>query len=254
MIRVRAGGQDFSAAAFVFDKDGLMFESQRFWQELSEARMRRLSQCFDGTFIRRWAELFGVTLDDGGNAVHVDPKGILAVASPAEEIAVTAGMVVRRQGGAWDAARETAALVFRDADASLDLRRALCPRKGFPGILRRLRELHVPYGIATSDTVERAVASLRLFDDPDGPAFILCPGDVPRGKPHPDMLFLAAQRLGLPPQELVMVGDSYVDAEMAAQAGAHAIGVPESDEMRDRLQHSGAILAADLDGIEIYRQ
>lgn len=254
MIRVRAGGQEFSAAAFVFDKDGLMFESQRFWQELAEGRMRRLSQSFDGAFLRSWAELFGVALDDAGSAVHVDPKGILAVASPAEEVAVTAGMIVRRQGCAWDAARETAAHVFRDADEALDLRRALRTRKGFPDILRRLRALNVPYGIATSDTVERAVASLRLFDDPAGPAFILCPGDVSRGKPHPDMLLLAAQRFGVSPGDLVMVGDSYVDAEMALQAGARAVGVPETEEMRERMRSAGAALTEDLDGIEIYRQ
>lgn len=43
--------------------------------------------------------------------------------------------------------------------------------------------------------------------------------DVARPKPHPDMLELAARRLGLGAKELLFVGDSELDSLAAARAG-----------------------------------
>lgn len=44
--------------------------------------------------------------------------------------------------------------------------------------------------------------------------------DVPRPKPHPDMLFLAAFQLGADPREIVFVGDSELDRQAARAAGS----------------------------------
>jgi phosphoglycolate phosphatase-like HAD superfamily hydrolase len=43
--------------------------------------------------------------------------------------------------------------------------------------------------------------------------------DVARPKPHPDMLELAARRLGLRENELLFVGDSELDSAAAMRAG-----------------------------------
>jgi HAD superfamily hydrolase (TIGR01509 family) len=43
--------------------------------------------------------------------------------------------------------------------------------------------------------------------------------DVERPKPHPDMLFMAAGRLGLRESELLFIGDSELDREAARSAG-----------------------------------
>lgn len=250
MIRVRAGGRELSAAAFVFDKDGLMFESQQFWKTLVDGRLVRFAETEDAGFLAEWCRVLGVTLDGDGRAAWVDPKGIFAMAPVPAEMAVTAGLIVQRRGLPWDEAFGIAAKAFDDADREMDLSRALRPRKGFPGILRRMRERGIPYGVATSDTLARATASLRLFDDPEGPAFILTPADVDRGKPAPDMLFMAAERFSAPPEDIVMVGDSYVDMDMAVRAGASFIGVPETGEMRQRMVCGGAVVVDDLDEIE----
>ncbi|MCP3178006.1 HAD family hydrolase [Desulfuromonas sp. KJ2020] len=47
--------------------------------------------------------------------------------------------------------------------------------------------------------------------------------DVPRPKPYPDMLFLAAERLGLPCRDLLFVGDSDLDHEAARGAGVRFV-------------------------------
>ena len=252
MIRVRVPGHEFCASAFVFDKDGLMFESQRFWHELGDERMRQMRAQGFGALIPLWAECFGLTLDEAGRTVFCDPKGILAIASPVEEISATAALMVHALKTPWDKAREDAAAVFAAADDAFVLKRALKPRKGFPAILQRLRRAGVPYGVASSDTTRRVRESLELFDDPDAIAFCITAKDVPHGKPAPDMLYCAAEKLGVPVGELVMVGDSFVDAEMARAAGCRCIGVPETDEMRERMTAAGAYIVSDLDEIELF--
>lgn len=50
-------------------------------------------------------------------------------------------------------------------------------------------------------------------------ATVVSSADVARPKPHPDMLLLAAERLGLQRCELLFVGDSELDGQAAEQAG-----------------------------------
>lgn len=251
MISVRVPGHEFSVEAFVFDKDGLMFESQHFWHELGDARMTQMRRNGWDDFAPLWAGTFGLRLDREGHTVYCDPKGILAVASPSEEITATAALYVRENHVPWDEALTVARRVFSSADEEFELERALKPQKGFPDILRRLRQKGVPYGIATSDTEKRVHDSLALFDDPDGIEFCVTSKDVSRGKPAPDMVLKAAELLHVPVDTLVMVGDSFVDAEMARQAGCFAIGVPETEEMRQRMTAAGAYIIDDLDQIEL---
>lgn len=253
MARVYAGGHSFEAAAFVFDKDGLLFESRQFWIALSEERMRQIRKLGSQELVMVWADCFGVQTEDGISVSDVDPTGILAVASPAEEITATAALIVEVLKLRWTEARDRANDIFRQADEELELRKALRPRPGFPGIMERLRSCGIPYGVATSDTTERALESFRIFDDPQALSFVICPRDVKRGKPYPDMLEEVSRRLNVPREQLVMVGDSYVDVEMAHRAGSIGIGIPETEQMRRQLLDMGAIVLDNLNQIRFER-
>jgi phosphoglycolate phosphatase len=50
-------------------------------------------------------------------------------------------------------------------------------------------------------------------------------GDVGRGKPSPEPLLLAAERLGFPAERVVMVGDGVQDVECGRAAGALTVAV-----------------------------
>ena len=250
MIRIQAGEHSFDAAAFVFDKDGLMFASKQFWIVLAEERMNQIRKLGSEELVRAWAESFGVQTEDGVTVTDVDATGILAVASPAEEITASAALIVQILKIRWTEARDRANEIFKTADEEVDLRRALKPRPGFPNIMERLRARGIPYGVATSDTTERTLDSFQLFDDPDALTFILCPRDVKRGKPYPDMLEEVSRRLQIPVEQLVMVGDSYVDVEMARRAGAIGIGIPETETMRQQMIQMGSIVLDSLDQIQ----
>lgn len=56
--------------------------------------------------------------------------------------------------------------------------------------------------------------------------------------------------MNVPTSQLAMVGDSYVDVEMARRAGAVGIGVPETEEMRCQMHELGAIVLEHLDQIQ----
>ena len=116
MIWVNAGGQRFEVAAFVFDKDGLLFASKGFWIALAEERLTQIRKLGSQSLTMEWAKCFGVDTPDGVSVVDVDASGILAIASPAEEVTATAALIVQATGMRWTEARDRANDIFRQAD------------------------------------------------------------------------------------------------------------------------------------------
>jgi phosphoglycolate phosphatase-like HAD superfamily hydrolase len=66
-----------------------------------------------------------------------------------------------------------------------------------------------------------------------------------RVKPHPAPIHFVAERLGLPPQRCVMVGDTTVDVRSARAAGAWVAAVLSGFGTRDELKRAGAHLVLD---------
>ena len=65
---------------------------------------------------------------------------------------------------------------------------------------------------------------------------VLGPEDVPLPKPAPDMLLRAIQRLGLPSEQTLYVGDMTVDIQTARSAGVHVWAVATGSEDRRALE------------------
>lgn len=59
-------------------------------------------------------------------------------------------------------------------------------------------------------------------------------------KPHPKALRLTAQRLGIPAEQILMVGDMPVDMQVARRAGAQALGVLTGFATEAELRNAGA--------------
>lgn len=236
MAYMLIGVKRYPVGLVVFDKDGLMFRSQQFWKELGESRLRLMYQILPADMCAKWAKVFGA-VEKNGTIEYVDPKGILATAPPKEETAITAGMVVDALGWNWADARALAARIFDSSDSEFDLKRALMPQRGLTEIFEKLKEADIPYAVATSDTTDRVNTSMRMFGlEPPEEELIITPENVKRGKPFPDMLFMLSERTSVPAEKIVMIGDSYVDVQMAREAGAVGIGVPETEEMRERMR------------------
>jgi HAD superfamily hydrolase (TIGR01509 family) len=113
---------------------------------------------------------------------------------------------------------------------------ALLP--GAVDALARLSAASLAQGLVTSGSrprIERDLARLAV-DQYFG--VVICGGDTPNRKPHPEPLQVALGRLGVEPGEAAYLGDSPEDVEMARAAGVFAIGIPGAFPNRRALEAS----------------
>ena len=241
MKKVFINGRCYDIRLAVFDKDGLMFQSKPFWIALAQSRVDAMKAYYPEiweSFGEKYLQLTGAEYAWEGRLIRVkdvDPLGIFAVASVPEETTAMTAFFAEHMEMSWLEARKAAERIFGAAEEFFHLEDALKPRKGFPDILKRLREASIPYGIATSDTKERARRSVDLFDDYSKVEFVVTIDDVERGKPAPDMLWWIQNKMKIPMENIAMIGDSLVDVQMAKNAGAIGIGIPEYEDMRRKM-------------------
>jgi 2-phosphoglycolate phosphatase len=91
----------------------------------------------------------------------------------------------------------------------------------FPGVaqlLRALNERKVAWGICTNKPRRFTLRLVELLDLKHATA-IVCGDDCARPKPDPEMLLLAAEKIGKPPAEFAYTGDDRRDCEAASAAG-----------------------------------
>ena len=118
------------------------------------------------------------------------------------------------------------------------------PFDGIPELLGELRARGQRMGVATS---KRTVPLLRqmaqfgweTFFDP-----IITPDDVTHGKPHPETLELMQARTGLAPEEILMVGDTPFDLDMARAAGVPSLAVGHGFYPQEALAACGPLAFA----------
>jgi pyrophosphatase PpaX len=115
--------------------------------------------------------------------------------------------------------------------------------RAFPGmleLLRRLDEEGRRLGVVSAkrvDIVQLAFDALGFGDLMD---VVVGSDEAPRGKPHPDQILLALERLGADPDDTAYVGDAPFDVAAAKAAGVHAIGVTWGGiHTRDRMEAEG---------------
>ena len=169
----------------------------------------------------------------------VEALGEVGLATTAEEIGPMIGMDGKRL------AREIAAKAGRTlsdeeveaidhaAGAAFDRRnREPRPLPGLHDALAAIEHCGARWVIATSSRaaqVRDSVAALRLRSEPE----IVDGGHVEHAKPAPDLLLLAASRLGAPPERCWAVGDSTWDARAAVAAGMSAVCVAAGSAVSD---------------------
>ncbi len=122
-----------------------------------------------------------------------------------------------------------------------DARHLFC---GVVDTLSALRERGVHLAVATGKSrngLDKALAATGLASH-----FVVtrC-ADETRSKPHPLMLEQIAQYLRVAPQQMLMVGDSSYDLEMAQRFGAAAIGVSYGVHAPEHLQRYAPLRIVD---------
>ncbi|WP_243288412.1 HAD family hydrolase [Geothrix terrae] len=118
------------------------------------------------------------------------------------------------------------------------------PFEGIPELLEELRGRGQRMAVATS---KRRVPLLRQMARWGWEAYfdpIITPDEVTHGKPHPESLEKMQALTGLAPEEILMVGDTPFDLDMARDAGVPSLAVGHGFYSQEALAACGPLAYA----------
>jgi HAD superfamily hydrolase (TIGR01509 family) len=125
-----------------------------------------------------------------------------------------------------DVPADEAALIAREKEESFRLRaHQVTTLPGIPELLEELHGLCVPVALATSASRGRAVMILSQLGLETKFHVVVCGDDVPASKPNPAIFLIAAQKLGVPPHQTLVLEDSTAGVLAAKAAGMTCLAV-----------------------------
>jgi HAD superfamily hydrolase (TIGR01549 family) len=146
---------------------------------------------------------------------------------------------ILRETGHAVTAEEAGRLVRLHAEAYARLANQVRPLPGARDLLAYLTDAGVPWAIATSARLDSARPTMEALGI--GPAVPIVTRDqVEHAKPDPDLFLAAAERLGAPISDSVVVGDSVWDMLAARRARALGVAVLSGGYGQDELERAGA--------------
>jgi len=96
-----------------------------------------------------------------------------------------------------------------------------------PGVEEMFKEMQgrYPMSVVSARDEKSTMRFLTQFDLCQYFEAIITGLSAPHTKPYPDPIFLAAERMGVRPEECLMIGDTTVDMRAGKAAGAQTVGV-----------------------------
>ncbi|MGB7337123.1 MAG: HAD family hydrolase [Salaquimonas sp.] len=214
----------------LFDKDGTLIDFQKTYGPSTASVINDL--CLDNDAIRiQMAEACGFKLADNGFL----PSSMVIAGSCIDMATAWAPFI----------GRSDIAELVKEID-QLYARHSTAHAAAFAftsGSLARLQGMSLPLGVATNDSEFGAKSHMEKLEMTHFFQFI-CGSDSGYGpKPRPGMIIGFAEKLGVLPSEIAMIGDSVHDLKTAQNAGAVGIGVTTGLAGKDVLEpHADHVL------------
>ena len=114
------------------------------------------------------------------------------------------------------------------------------PLPGARALLAHLTETGSRWAIATSGRMETARPTLDTLGVDPARIPVVTRDQVQHAKPDPDLFLAAAERLGVPIETTLVVGDSIWDMLAAQRARALGVGLLSGGYGQDELERAGA--------------
>jgi len=205
--------------AVIFDMDGLIFDTEKLYQEAIMAAAHEVGQpmtvaVFQSMIGRPWLRTRQFLVEHYGPSFAVDDFR-----------------------AAWN----------RHFDVIVETRLSLKP--GVVELLDALDQLALPRAIATSSahhTVQHHLAAHKLTDRF---RHVVAHGDYAQGKPAPDPYLKAARMLDVDPIFCLALEDSHNGVRSAAAAGMMTVMVPDLIEANDEIRELCALVLPDLHAV-----
>lgn len=183
-------------AAVLLDQDGTIIDSEPIWDEVEFELTRELG----GTLTPEIRQTFiGGPLDATARTI-IELTGTSVSQDEIEhEIVERVARTIHTRGVRW--------------------------LPGVADFLTRMRSLGLPIAVVTA-SYHRIADAVMANAPVEGITLMVVGDDVERPKPDPAGYLLAAERLGVPPEDCVAVEDSFPGMRAAVDAGARTIMVP----------------------------
>jgi HAD superfamily hydrolase (TIGR01509 family) len=96
-----------------------------------------------------------------------------------------------------------------------------------PEVLEHIRRMHgvIPFAVVSGSPRDSVVRSLEALGILDLFETLVCAGDYSRGKPDPEPFLLAAQRLGVRPEDCLVFEDAELGIQAATAAGMASVKI-----------------------------
>jgi D-ribulokinase len=252
MREAMRGGDDFSGAGIPFSRVSPKPETP--------ARRARISRDRGAKPMTGWPEV--VIFDCDGVLVDSEPIALARTREALGRLGLALSDDEARDRFLGVSAQSMQRIAERDLGASLppDFQRELAREiladferelKGVDGIRETLAGLGARVCVASSSSVERTRASLRIVGyaglfEPN----VFSAAEVARGKPDPDLFLHAAARMGAKPRGCLVIEDSVpgvIAAKRAAMIVFGFLGATHASgpEYGDRLRAAGAAIVFD---------
>lgn len=233
----------------IFDKDGTIIDVHTYWANMVKYRAHFIAEKLglDLEIEKGLMDSMGVLVDK----MRIKPDGPVGIKK--REIVLSAGVMYLMSCGLPD----HSALfleVFRDVDQfSLSkFDEIIQPISGVHELFINLKLCDCKIALATTDLSDRArkaMIHLGLMNFVDT---IVGADSVERPKPDPDIVFTICDKLGLEPQQSIMVGDAESDVRSGLSAGCKAsIGVETGLTSRERLLDLTPLVISDISKIVV---
>jgi beta-phosphoglucomutase family hydrolase len=104
--------------------------------------------------------------------------------------------------------------------------------KAIPEVVEHIDAMYgkIPFAVASGSRRDSVESSLKITGLIDKFEVLVCADDYKRGKPAPDCFLLAAERLGVAPEDCLVFEDTELGIEAATASGMAAVKVPQPFE------------------------
>ena len=187
--------------AFIFDFDGVIVDSQKYWDSHT-------------------MELYRALVPGWNETDNLRPKGMSVPDSFA---------MLRREYG-YTGSKEEFVRHFDAFALDLYLTKAHVIG-GIEALIERLEAMHIPIGISTASRSDWLQSALEHHGLHHHFAAASCEDDVLHSKPKPDVYLLTAKKLGVDPATCVALEDTVQGLTAAKAAGMYCIALQTADHL-----------------------
>ena len=125
-------------------------------------------------------------------------------------------------------------------------------KKGFESLLKYLTENGYKTAIATSTMRWKMKRRMKFLHFDKKVDYIICGDEVENTKPNPEIFLKAAEKIGLKPNQCIVIEDSKAGVEAAFNGGFRCIIVPDLKKPDEDMKEKAFKIMESLESLEIW--